>query len=97
MERKRYDLNFKKMVVAKGKEIGNMTAVARQHDLDPKLVLRWAKELERKDLVQLDRAALKQPVFVPSAADYAALEKEHENSKSSMQSRQLKGKSSATC
>ncbi len=30
MERKRYDLNFKKMVVAKGREIGNMTAVARQ-------------------------------------------------------------------
>lgn len=41
MERKRYDLNFKKMVVAKGKEIGNLTAVVWQHELDPKMVLRW--------------------------------------------------------
>ncbi|MBD2847460.1 hypothetical protein IDH44_19850 [Paenibacillus sp. IB182496] len=59
MERKRYDLNFKKMVVTKGREIGNMTAVARQHELDPKMVLRWAKELKCTDLEQLDRTALK--------------------------------------
>jgi len=81
MERKRYDLNFKKMVVAKGREIGNMTAVARQHDLDPKMVLRWAKQLKRKDLEDLDGAALKHATFVPTAADYAALEKEHEKLK----------------
>lgn len=31
------------MVVTKGKEIGNMTAVARQYELDPIMVLRWAK------------------------------------------------------
>ncbi|MFI2859335.1 hypothetical protein ACH6EH_19810 [Paenibacillus sp. JSM ZJ436] len=59
MERKRYDLNFKKMVVAKGREVGNMTTVARQHELDPKMVLRWAKELSRMDLEQLDGSALK--------------------------------------
>ncbi|MEV2556421.1 hypothetical protein ABNC02_19335 [Paenibacillus larvae] len=41
MTRKQYDLNFKKMIVAKGKENGNMTAIARQHELDPKMVLRW--------------------------------------------------------
>lgn len=81
MERKRYDLDFKKMVVAKGEEIGNMTAVARQHDLDPKMVLRWARQLKRKDLEQLDGAALKCAAFIPSAADYAALEKEHEKLK----------------
>lgn len=69
------------MVVAKGQEIGNMTAVARQHDLDPKMVLRWARELKRKDLDELDGAALKQAAFVPTAADYAALEKEHEKLK----------------
>ncbi|MFK4305332.1 transposase-like protein [Paenibacillus sp. RC254] len=44
MKKKQYDLNFKKMMVAKGKEIGNMTAIARQHELDPKMVLRWARE-----------------------------------------------------
>lgn len=81
MERKRYDLNFKKMVVAKGQEIGNLTAVARQHDLDPKMVLRWAKQLKRKDLESLDGSALKHAAFVPTAADYAALEKEHEKLK----------------
>ncbi|MNJ56405.1 hypothetical protein D3C77_519480 [compost metagenome] len=81
MVRKRYDLNFKKMVIAKGHEIGNMTAVARQHDLDPKMVLRWARELDRKDLSELDGAALKHASFVPTAADYAALEKEHEKLK----------------
>ncbi|MET3212248.1 UNVERIFIED_CONTAM: transposase-like protein [Paenibacillus sp. PvR008] len=37
MKKKQYDLNFKKMVVAKGKEIGNMTAIARQHSL----IQRW--------------------------------------------------------
>lgn len=37
MKKKPYDLNFKKMVVAKGKEIGNMTAVAKQHELDQTL------------------------------------------------------------
>ncbi|MGN7453875.1 transposase [Paenibacillus pasadenensis] len=81
MERKRYDLNFKKMVVAKGLETGNMTAVARQHELDPKMVLRWAKELKRSDLGQLDGEALKQAAFIPSSSDYAALEKEHEKLK----------------
>lgn len=81
MERKRYDLNFKKMVVAKGREVGNMTAVARQHELDPKMVLRWAKELSRTDLEQLDGSALKQSAFIPTASDYAALEKEHEKLK----------------
>jgi hypothetical protein len=30
-----------------------MSAVARQHELDPKMVLRWAKQLDRKDLDQL--------------------------------------------
>jgi hypothetical protein len=81
MVRKRYDLNFKKMVVAKGQEIGNMTAVARQYELDPKMVLRWAKQLKRRDLDELEGAALKQAAFVPTAADYAALEKEHEKLK----------------
>ena len=81
MERKRYDLNYKKMVVSKSREIGNMTAVARQHDLDPKMVLRWAKQLKRKDIGELDGAAFKHAAFVPTAADYAALEKEHEKLK----------------
>lgn len=69
------------MVVAKGKEIGNMTAVARQHELDPKMVLRWAKELNRKDLDQLNGASIKQAKFVPTAADYAELVKENEKLK----------------
>jgi Transposase. len=81
MKKKQYDLNFKKMVVAKGKEIGNMTAVARQHELDPKMVLRWARELNRKDLDQLDGTSIKQAQFVPTAADYAELAKENEKLK----------------
>ncbi|MDT3429277.1 transposase-like protein [Paenibacillus forsythiae] len=81
MKKKQYDLNFKKMVVAKGKEIGNMTAVARQHELDPKMVLRWARELNRKDLDELDGASIKQSKFVPTAEDYAELAKENEKLK----------------
>lgn len=67
MKKKQYDLNFKKMVVVKGKEMGNMTAVARQHELDPKMVLRWARELNRKDIDQLDGTTIKQAKFVPTA------------------------------
>ncbi|MGW9531035.1 hypothetical protein ACWHAM_25680, partial [Paenibacillus terrae] len=63
MKKKQYDLNFKKMVVAKGKEIGNMTAISRQHELDPKMVLRWARELNRKDLDTLDGSSVKQAKF----------------------------------
>jgi len=81
MTRKQYDLDFKKRVVAKGKEIGNMTAAAQQHELDPKMVLRWTRELERADLGQLDGTRYKQAAFVPTASDYAALEKEHEKLK----------------
>jgi transposase-like protein len=81
MKKKQYDLNFKKMVVDKGKEIGNMTAVARQHELDPKMVLRWAKEMNRRDLDQLDGTSVKQSKFVPTAEDYAQLEKENEKLK----------------
>ncbi|WP_096761266.1 transposase, partial [Paenibacillus larvae] len=81
MKRKRYELDFKRMVVAKGKEIGNMTAVARQHELDPKMVIRWARELDRKDIGQLDGTSLKQAAYVRTAADYAALAKEHEKLK----------------
>ncbi|WP_176445009.1 transposase [Paenibacillus herberti] len=79
--RKQYDLNFKKTVVAQGKEIGNMTTVARQHELDSKMVLRWAKELNRKDLDQLDGTSIKQSKFVPTAENYAQLEKENEKLK----------------
>ncbi|HBH0620014.1 TPA: transposase [Clostridioides difficile] len=81
MKKKQYDLEFKKMVVTKGKEIGNMTAVARQHELDPKMVLRWARELNRKDLDQLDGASFKQAKYVPTAEDYAQLQKENEKLK----------------
>jgi transposase-like protein len=81
MKKKQYDLEFKKMVVAKGKEIGNMTAVARQHELDPKMVLRWARELNRKDLDQLDGASIKQAKYVPTAEDYAQLQRENEKLK----------------
>jgi transposase-like protein len=81
MTKKQYDLNFKKMIVTKGKEIGNMTAVARQHELDPKMVLRWARELQRKDLDQLDGTSVKQVKFVPTAEDYVRLEKENEKLK----------------
>jgi transposase-like protein len=82
MKKKQYELNFKKMVVAKGKEIGNMTAVARQHELDPKMVLRWARELNnRKDMDQLDGSSIKQAKFVPTAEDYVELAKENEKLK----------------
>jgi len=81
MKRKQYDLEFKKMVVAKGKEVGNMTAVARQHELDPKMVLRWARELNRKDLEQLDGASVKLSKYVPTPEDYAQLQKENEKLK----------------
>jgi transposase-like protein len=81
MKKKQYDLDFKKMVVDKGKEIGNMTAVARQHELDPKMVLRWAREMNRRDLDQLDGTSVKQSKFVPTAEDYAQLKKENEKLK----------------
>jgi transposase-like protein len=81
MRRRKYDLDFKKRVVAKGKEIGNMTAVARQHELDPKMVLRWARELNCQDIQELDGHKKKQKRFVPTAGDYAELEKELERMK----------------
>lgn len=81
MKKQQFDLDFKKKVVAKGKEVGNMTAAARQHELDPKMVLRWAKELERKDIDGLDGTTIKQAKFVPTAEDYAQLEKENEKLK----------------
>lgn len=81
MKKKQYDLNFKNMVIAKGKEVGNMTAAARQYELDPKMVLRWARELDRKDIDQLDGKTIKQAKFVPTAEDYAQLEKENEKLK----------------
>lgn len=81
MTRNQYDLDFKRMVVQKGEEIGNVTAAARQHDLDPKMVLRWARELKRKDVDQLDGSSKKQAAFVPTAQDYSQLEKENEKLK----------------
>ncbi|QNK57322.1 hypothetical protein [Paenibacillus sp. PAMC21692] len=82
MKKTQYDLNFKKMVIAKGKKIGNMTAVARQQELDPKMVPRCARELNnRKDLDQLDGSSIKQAKFVPIAEDYAELAKENEKLK----------------
>ncbi|MEK3720065.1 transposase [Paenibacillus sp. FSL H8-0034] len=79
MKRVQYDLNFKMEIIRKGKEIGNFTAVARQHELDPKMVLRWAKELNRKDVDQLDGASKRQTAFIPTAEDFKQLE--HENEK----------------
>lgn len=36
MKKRPFDPAFKKMVMAKGREVGNFSAVARQHELDPK-------------------------------------------------------------
>lgn len=71
LARKQYDSNFKKMVVAKGRKIGNISAAARQYGLAPKLVLRWAKDHRTTNLL----------TFVPTARDYATLEKENERLK----------------
>jgi hypothetical protein len=79
MKRIQYDLNFKMDIVRKGKEIGNFTAVARQHDLDPKMVLRWARDLDRKDVDRLDGTSKRQAQFIPTAEDFKQLE--HENEK----------------
>lgn len=81
MKKKRYDLDFKLMIIAKGKEIGNMTAVARQHELDPKMVLRWSRELNRKDVDQLDGSRVKLDKFIPTPDDYTQLQKENEKLK----------------
>ncbi len=45
------------------------------------MVLRWAKELNRKDLDQLDGTSIHQAKFVPTAEDYAELVKENEKLK----------------
>jgi transposase-like protein len=81
MTRKQYDLDFKKMIVAKGQEVGNLTAVARQHELDPKMVLRWSRDLKRKDLHQLEGSRIKQPAFIPTSEDFKQLEIENEKLK----------------
>jgi hypothetical protein len=78
MKRVQYDLNFKMDIIRKGKEIGNFTAVARQHELDPKMVMRWAK-VNRKDVDKLDGASKRQAQFIPTPDDYKQLE--HENEK----------------
>jgi hypothetical protein len=81
MKRVQYDLDFKMEIIRKGKEIGNLTAVARQHELDPKMVLRWARELNRKDVDQLDGASKRQAPFIPTSHDYKQLEQENEKLK----------------
>lgn len=81
MKRVQYDLDFKLNIIQKGQEIGNLSAVARQHDLDPKMVLRWARDLKRKDVNKLDGSSKRQAAFIPSPTDYTQLEKEHEKLK----------------
>lgn len=81
MKRKQYDLNFKMDIIRKGKEIGNFTAVARQHELDPKMVLRWVRDLNRKDVDKLDGDSKRQAQFIPTCNDYKELEMENEKLK----------------
>ncbi len=81
MKRKNYDLTFKRNIIQKGKEVGNLTAVARQHELDPKMVLRWARQLNRKDVDKLDGSSMRQAQFIPTPADYKELEQENEKLK----------------
>ncbi|NHN34351.1 hypothetical protein [Paenibacillus agricola] len=76
MKRVQYNLNFKMEIIRKGKESGNFTAVARQHELDPEMVLRWAKELNSKDVDQLDGASKRQAAFIPTAEDFKQMEHE---------------------
>jgi hypothetical protein len=45
------------------------------------MVLRWARELNRKDLDTLDGSSVKQAKFVPTSEDYAELVKENEKLK----------------
>ncbi|AQT86352.1 transposase [Paenibacillus larvae subsp. larvae] len=64
-----------------GKRNWQYDGYRRQHELDPKMVLRWTRELKRKDLDQLDGTSVKQAKFVPTAEDYSQLEKELEKLK----------------
>lgn len=81
MKRRRYDLEFKQRIIQQVQEIGNAAAVARQHELNPKLIYRWMKELDRPDLEQLSLSAKKQAAFVPTAEDYKELARENERLK----------------
>ena len=81
MKRVQYNFNFKMDIIRKGKEIGNFTAVARQHELDPKMVLRWARDLKHVDVDKLDGASKRQAQFIPTAADFKQLEQENEKLK----------------
>ena len=44
---KRYDVEFKKQVVAESLEVGNMSLVARRHGLSQDTVTGWVKESKR--------------------------------------------------
>jgi hypothetical protein len=90
MKRVQYDLNFKLDIIRKGKEIGNFTAVARQHELDPKMVLRWARDLNRKDVDKLDVTSKRQAQFIPTPDDYKQLENENEKLKKLLAEQALK-------
>lgn len=68
-------------VIRKGKEVGNFTAVARQYVLDPKMVIRWAKELNRMNVDKVDGTSKRLGQFIPTPNDYKELEQEIEKLK----------------
>lgn len=79
MKRKTYPKEFKEQIICEVGEIGNLTQVAKRHEIAPSTVHNWLQNTNHKAWELTPDNAKKIATYIPSPKEFKQLE--NENSK----------------
>jgi len=74
MKGQRYTKEFKEMVIQEVNETKDVAQVARRHDLSPKTIYRWKKEMKHKAWEVTEPSAKKIAAYTPTSQKFKQLE-----------------------
>jgi len=77
MKGQRYTKEFKEMVIQEVNETNDVAQVARRHDISPKTIYRWKKEMKHKAWEVTEPSAKKTAAYMPTSQEFKQLENEN--------------------
>lgn len=81
MASKRYPKEFKDEVIKEAIETGNVSQVAKRHEIRPKTLYSWLSNSKHKAWEHTKNEAKKTAVYVPSPQEFKQLENQNEHLK----------------
>lgn len=77
MKGKRYNHEFKQMVIQEVNEANDVAQVARRHGLNPKTIYRWLAESKHKAWDVTEPVAKRTAIYTPTPQEFKQLESEN--------------------